>query len=258
MPKQTLLGLPPIQQKILKQLSDNNNYKITTLSKILKYPRTSVEYNLRKLKNNHLVSQLKINNHKEWIINKREDAVKKTSTFLSLFNSKNPQIINVDNITIEVYKSKEELENVYKIISKLSISHRIFAIQGNQSAIKQFSKFSKQYLKDIHNQQRKNKIVIEGVTSQGAWDNFKKQDTDIIQSHFGRPTILYLVPDELIDFDLDVIFVHDDLYLIQTGEETITCIKSNSLTNALLNIFKIYKKIGIRIDINEFIKQKKL
>jgi hypothetical protein len=170
-------------------------------------------------------------------------------------NNKTSKTISCEGISIELSRTREELENRYFEISSALNSSHIFAIQGHQSAIKQFDDFSLDFFKKIHQQQKKNKIILEGVTSQGAWNNLNNQTGELIRSHFGRATILYVVPDNLINFDLDIIFANKTLYFMNPRQGTCICIKNQSLYNALMKFLEIYKIFGKKIDLNAHIKE---
>ena len=137
----------------------------------------------------------------------------------------------------------------------LSKAERVVFIQGNQSAEKQLNVLNKQYIGEFHKRFKRSGIIMEGINGERLLKLFKTIDLPFLKSHFGRLIIESLLPDEYMDFDLDIMVMRDTIVSIDVGAELVVIIRYPKFVKALNKIVKFLQGGAQKTDINSYIKR---
>ena len=106
-------------------------------------------------------------------------------------------------------------------------------------------------MKGLHEQVRKQKIVIEGIIAESVFELFGKMSLEQLRSHVGRLTIVHVLPDELIDFSFDVFVSGQKVLLVDYGKERLVRIEDPGLSKVFESLFLLAEQQGKRIDLNK-------
>ncbi|TAN58355.1 hypothetical protein EPN15_01330 [Patescibacteria group bacterium] len=252
-----ILGLSKKEATIFFELGTCVHITATDLAKKIKIPRTTTLFLLHKLQERGLAEKIPVKNHKEWGLTSREELIKKLRKTIRAFEASHNILGGIaDNeIGIEVYQGKNNIKQAYRQILQVGVNDRIYAIQGNKSAALSLEKLEKEYFFDLHKQTKDKKVIIEGVISESTLRLFQKLNINELHSHLDRLIIAYIIPDEYINFDMDIIFFGNLLFLINMEKEIVLFIKNEAIVSAFKGMLLLAQSAGRKIDLNSHIKK---
>ena len=111
------------------------------------------------------------------------------------------------------------------------------------------------FMYHFHDEVRRRKIIIEGVVAESVLDLFKKMNEGQLLSHLDRMTIAYVLPDELINFPLDIFIFRDRVLLVDYESERLVRIDDGALAQVFKSLFYIAKQYGKKVDLNKYIRE---
>ena len=251
-----LLGLTKQELAVLNVLEVEKSVLVTKAAEVSGLPRTTVGFLLKKLKQRGLVEQIKVEQHKEWRIRSPEEISKKLQQICFKFNNTKNVLGNIasQNIEITAYSGHKNLKKAYGSMLVAGKNNRVFVIQGSLSAKASLKTIDWDCITNLHKDFRQNRIVMEGLMNNKTFKLFKKFSALQIKSHLDRLVVLYVIPDEYLDFELDVIFFADKIYFIDVMDEKIIFIKNKRLVKAFKNLFYLAESFGKKVDLNNYLK----
>lgn len=235
------LVLNVLQQATLAQ-------KISKIAIQAKLPQSTTSFILKKLEKRKLATRIKHNNHFRWKYRKNLDVVEKGDEE------------SFKNTFINVIAGMQDIMKEFLKILELASGERLYSIQGAGISEVILKKIDIKFLSFFHNAVKQQKIIIEGVVSQSVLKLFDKMNVGQISSHLDRLTIVYVLPDELINFPLDIFIFRDHILLVDYETERLVHIEDSALAmtyKALFNIAETYgKKIDLNLYLNKLLKTK--
>lgn len=252
-----LLALSKKEDKILAFLAGIPHSKVTDIALETKMPRTTVHFLLKKLSKRGLVERIAVNGHYEWKFLSKTEFSKKLRKLLSGFESKTDILGGIEGqgVGVEVYSGKERIKEIYKNILKVGSNERVYIIQGNKSAKRALEKIEKEYFFDFHKAFKKKDVIMEGVIGESTLDLFKKLTIKELESHADRLIITHIVPDQFVNFDIDIIIYGNYVFITNLEEENTIFIKNISITQALKSLLAFMQANSRKIDLNAYIKK---
>ena len=260
-----ILDLTLAESKVLQGLVGYRALSVSELSRKIKVARTTVDAALRRLSGRKLVRRVVrhgTGNVRLWKVSRPEKIAMELKEVAAPFEKKleRPQSheivggIDTHEIGITAFRGKKQILNAYEQMLRLSKTERVVFIQGNQSAEKQLHSLSKQYIGEFHKRFKRSGIIMEGINGKRLLQFFKEIDIPFLKSHFGRLIIESLLPDEYMDFDLDIMVMRDTVVSIDIGSELVVVIRYPKFVKALNGITKFLQDSAQRTDINLYIK----
>ena len=252
-----VLGLSKREALIFSALRTREHITVSDLAEKIKIPRTTTSFLLNKLKKRKLAEKISVKNHTEWRLVPREELTKKFRKILRAFET-NADILGGiagDEIEIEACQGRNNIKRAYRRMLSAGINDRVYAIQGNKSAALSLEKLRKEYFFDLHKETKNKKLIIEGVISESTLQLFQKLGIKELRSHLDRLVIAYIIPDEYIDFDMDIIFFGNLLFLINMEKEIVLFIKNETIVSAFKGMLLLAQNAGRKIDLNSYIKK---
>jgi len=261
-----VLDLTPAESKVLQGLIKYGTISVSKLSRKIKVARTTTDAALRRLNKRKLVRRVAdtgIGNVRLWKISHPEKIKTELKEAVVPFEKENivprkSEIvggIDAHEIGIAVFRGKKQILNAYEQMLSLSKAERVVFIQGNQSAEKQLNVLNKQYIGEFHKRFKRSGIIMEGINGERLLELFKTIDLPFLKSHFGRLIIESLLPDEYMDFDLDIMVMRDTIVSIDVGAELVVIIRYPKFVKALNKIVKFLQGGAQKTDINSYIKR---
>lgn len=261
-----VLDLTPAESKVLQGLVKYGTTSISGLSRKIKVARTTVDAALRRLNERKLVRRVVgqgIGNVRLWKLSRAEKIKAELKEAVIPFEKESNTLktqeivggVDAHEIGIAVFRGKKQILNAYEQMLSLSKAERVVFIQGNQSAEKQLNVLNKQYIGGFHKKFKKSGIIMEGINGERLLQFFKTIDLPFLKSHFGRLIIESLLPDEYMDFDLDIMVMRDTVVSIDVGAELVVIIRYPKFVKALNKIVKFLQGGAQKTDINSYIKR---
>lgn len=251
------LGLSDKDQSVLRCLSEKKTETVTGIAGVIGMPRTTVEFLLRGLNERGFVERVRVKGHKEWRRVKIEKLTQRVRDVLRGLEKvgKIAGSIESRDIGIEVYMGLSNIKKVYERMLTLSRGGRVYVLQGNRSVELQLKKIDKQYLFGFHQRIKKRRIVIEGIIGESALQLFDKMENDELESHAGRLVVAYVVPDDFVDFDIDVILLREVVLLVDMVSEHVVVIRNQSIVGVLHSMFEAVQEQARSVNLNEYIQK---
>jgi len=250
------LNISAKEAKILKTLAPLNSAQITNLANETKIPRTSVEFYLKKLNKRGLVEKIKIKNHNEW---RKTDDQKLLSQFRDIINnldfySEVVGKIEDKSIVIEIFRSNKKIIEAVSKLLKLNPAYRIYYIQCANSPKYQLTKIPKEFVFEFHKKLKKSGIIMDVIAAESILPFFNKLSVKELKSHLDRKMVNYLITDEYIDFDADIIMHNDLIIILNYHDESVIFIKNKLISNIFSSLFEFMQNFAKKIDLNKHIK----
>ncbi len=225
---------------ILQQLT--MPYKISRIAKQAELAQSTTSFILRKLEQRKLVNKVKYCNHFRWKYRKNLDIIENCS------------LESFQNSFINVISGMSEITKTFMKILDLTSSERLLSIQGAGISKNILKKIDAKFLSFFHNTVKKRKIIIEGIIAKSVLSLFDKMPIWQISTHIDRLTIVYVLPDEFMDFPLDIFIFRDDILLVDYETERLVHIQDSALSQTFKALFLIAKEYSKKIDLNLFLK----
>lgn len=252
------LGLSDDERKIIDALSDAKSAKVTDLARTTKIPRTTVFFLLNKMKRRGLAERVTVKRHKEWKTVSSADIANRLREALRAFEKQSGMagMATGDDAGIELFQGRQNIREAYHKIFQASKNDRVYAIQGNMSARLSLQKIEKEYFFDFHRQFKKRDVILEGIIGKSALRLFHEElGLEELRSHLGRLVVAYVVPDEYVNFDMDVLFFGRFVLLINFEKESVMVIKNEFMVRMLRGLLMALQASGTKIDLNSYIKR---
>lgn len=237
-PLSPLLGLTKREGVILSYLSRVEKERVSTIARVVDLPRTTVHFLLKKLESRTLVVRRRIGKHYEWALGSP------VTPFGEL--SKN---------FVRVVQGVKNFKEIYRSFASLGNGERLFVFQGTLSAERALTHLSNDFFSSIHTALKKRRIIIEGVTGESTLALFQKLPTELLESHWGRATIVYTIPDEYARIDADIFSVKNRLYIFNFEQEFALIVENPAITEAVYSLIMLATHTGTRVDLNGYIKE---
>lgn len=212
---------------------------MSAIARETRIPRTTVHFLLGKLQKRKLVRECKVRGHYEWELD---------TTSSSILNALNSDVVTIQH-------GLRNFEKLYESFAHLSEGEPLFALQGNQSArtvLKHMQK-SNDFLLKIHKSVKRRKVIVKGIMGENTLDLFKKLDTKSLKSHWGRATIVHIIPDKYALFNADVYSIKNKLYLFNHTDELVIIISDKITASAVHALLTFMLDHSERINLNDHI-----
>jgi len=250
----SFLELQPEEIKIIQALNGGKSLTPTALSRQAGVKRTTVNFLLNKLLERGIIKKTKIGGHFEWRLADENHLAEKINSLYGFFNlTLSKALINLPDIGVEVFKSQAAILDAYRQSLKTNKNSRVYAIQGNKS-VKAQKSLSSDYLNDIQNQFKQKKIIIEGIAGESSLEYFNDLPLYLLKTYENRLTVMYLISDGLIDFDMDILILDKEVILINFEKKIVVKIKNDSIRLALKALYETMKFSAQKIDLNNYLK----
>lgn len=248
----SLFGLSPQEKKVLNLLAPSKKpLTATAISSLVKEPRTTINFYLRKLSLKGWVKRTKISKYPYplWYLSEKSEI--KNSIFDSLSTMGVPLDTLATTTTREGY---EQVIAAYEKILEVGKTERVIVIQGSIAPSAALLNLPTEFIERIHSTQKQKRIILEGVTSNKGLSVFKNMSLRELKSHHGRLTVVHIIPDEYLNFDAEIFLFHHKAIIIQPSSSRALIIDDENTTQALNMLFNFIKEHAEKIDLNAYIK----
>ncbi|OHA59911.1 MAG: hypothetical protein A2589_02625 [Candidatus Vogelbacteria bacterium RIFOXYD1_FULL_46_19] len=249
----SLFGLSTQEKKIVNLLNKSRvGLTATKIGVLVAEPRTTVNFYLNKLSDRGWVDKIKTTKSRYplWFLKERNEIKNSLSGFFSSVGITLPGLT-----TLASKEGYEQVRTAYEKIIEVGKAERVFVVQGSRAPFAALKKLPTEFIERIHVAQKQKPIILEGITSRKSLSVFEKMSLRELKSHYGRLTIVYLVPDEYMDFDTEFYIFHDNVIIIQPITEKAYIIKDEVLVKTLKMIVEFMKQYSEKIDVNSYIKK---
>ena len=252
-----ILNLGSKEAAILDVLKVVNSAKVTLIAQKTLIPRTTVEFLLKNLQKRGFVDKIKIANHYEWQKISDDNLAGQFRYLINNLDFYSEVIGKIEDksLVIDVFRGEKKIIEVAKQILKFKIHERVYYIQSAFSAQYQIAHFAEEFYLNFQAELKKSGIIMEVIAAEGILPYFKQLSKKGLESHLGRPIITYLVPDQYVNFEADIIIHQNKVIIINYEDESISIVKNKLVAVIMMNLFELIKVHSRKIDLNEYIKE---
>ena len=247
-----IFGLVEQEKKILNLLLHSKNDLIATdICEKISEPRTTVNFHLRKLLAKGWVVRLKKPGfpYPLWRLVEKNNIKNSANNFFTQLGISPAALAT--SIPKEGY---EQILTAYEKILEVGKEERVFIIQGSRAPEEALNRLSVEFVEKMHAIQKQKPIILEGITSQKGLAVFEKMNHRELQSHYGRLTVVYVLPDEFLDFDEEIYIFQKSLVIIQLGAGRSFVIEDETTARVFRMLIEFIKPHTNKINLNAYIK----
>lgn len=256
-----LLGLTSLECSILEYLSEAMS--IQQVASGTGFSRTGIGYALDSLKEKGFVQQIRYGKRHLYISITKDDLARKIQDVadeLVLSGSvlKGVRIKTSKRDEFIIHLGTEEILPAYKRIASMNKNERIKAIQHHRSWVELTNRITPEQLRDFNDNIIKNKIILDGMLNESAYQSYKKEIAENPQKHKDNVTSLkgrmadYTVfSDNYFNVDVEMWMFKNTTLIINWKEEVAVEIINENITLFLRDMFEFVKMGGKKIDHNK-------
>ncbi len=256
------LGLTKKESEILLSLYVLKKTTVAGLARESKMPRTTIYTALASLLEKQMVMRVKIGKRELW------EAI----TPQRLLAMQQEQVVNLKAIipdlekltripeatkksTVVQYKGTRGLQRVYDMILDLGKGERALGFEGGRSSEKKMSIFPEEYSRSWQADIKRKGIILESVVSEKLLDVIKSATPEMLKAAHGRAAITYVLPDDVMDFQSDILVFGHHVAIITPKSLTAVVITDYVTSIAFRHLIHAVCTTGEKIDLNTYISQ---
>lgn len=227
------LKLSSVEERIIARL-ERSPYILTAsgLALELHLPRRTVGYNLISLRNRGLAQRDSSNRYPEWS--------------LAALEARESSVAETYSGTAEIQKK------IWSLLQAPGLT-RYYTIQGTASIRDQFRLYDSEFARSVHRFVKKRKIIIEGVISNSGLSEMDRMNIDQLRSHKDRLTVVYVLADEILNFEHDFYIFDSKLCLVNYRKQSLVVINDAAISSGVYSLLRMAILYGKKINLNDHI-----
>ncbi len=256
------LGLTQKETETLLALYSLKKTTVAELARNSGVPRTTIYTALSKLQEKQMVMRVKVGKRELWEavtpqrllaikreqVNKLHDLVPSLEQLVAL-----PEV--AEKSTVIQYKGMRGLQHVYDMILELTKGERVLGFEGGRSSEKKTHQLPLEYSRAWQAEVKRKGIILEVAVSEKLLDLIKMSETEMREAALGRLTITYILPDEIMNFDSDILVFRHHVAIITPKNLSAVVITDYTTSIAFKQLIETACMMGKKVDLNAFIKQ---
>ncbi len=248
-----LLEFSPQEKKILNLLAENQKgLTATAISTLVKEPRTTVNFYLKRLAEMGWARKIKQTGYPYplWYLVEKNEIKNTVSGFFASLG------INADTtITTTATNGYEQVLEAYEKILAAGKTERVFVIQGRQAPEAALKILPIEFVEKMHAGHKHKEIILEGIASEKSMAMFEQMSVRELRSHYGRLAVVYLIPDQYLNFDAEIFVFQDNIIIIQPAAKKALIIRDQNTAHALRLLISFIEIHAQKINVNEYIQE---
>lgn len=236
------VGLDPTDFKIIDRLRTLQQSTIKPLAESLSLPRTTVSFRLQKLIKREWVQKIAVGNHAEYQISPQSYEI--------LFEGESDS----DEFKVQTFRG---IKNIWKAFEPILYEHggkRGYFLETPQSWQQVNSKFEQEYITHINTVAKQTGYLSEGISPESVKNFLRTLETPVLQSLYGQTSVIYTVPDELLQNQHAFVIFSPYVYIADLENEQMVRIKNKYLSQTFIELIKSLQLLGKRFNINDEIR----
>lgn len=229
-------GLDKIDTVVLRYLHKHQEQTPSQLAVALNLPRTTIAFRLQKLRERDFSEFEKIRNLTKW---------KLTTKGIQIFLKENKELEEVTLI-----KGMENIDGLIKSLADDYRLNRVYLFEPSVQTKYFVEKVNQEEFFQTNNLIKSHDIIVEAIIGEKTIEYAKFLNKEARKSMFGRPTIAYQLPDDVLNFKNIILCFDVDTYLIDYKGEKVVHIHNKEVTESYRSIFEHYKLHSKRVDLN--------
>lgn len=239
------LGLNQREITVYTTLTVFGKLSITKLAGRSRLPRTTVDAIVRRLAERGFVKKVRVGKRFLWEAQDLTKLKSKTNVAFEAIQSQidphfaGPVIESIDagTVGIRVFHGKHQIQEAYRsnIVRPM---HKIQIIDGS-AFVKHYSDNLYDRTKEISYMEaiRDKELFVEGIIPESQVEVFHKIDSDHLQVVSERLMVVHTVPDQLVQFSLQICILDDMVVILNPEEYNVILIKNKGIVASYASYF---------------------
>lgn len=253
-------GLNQKESNVLLALYILKKATVAGVARQSELPRTTIYTALAKLLDKQMVMRAQVGKRELWeaVTPKRLLAIKQEQ--INQLKSIVPELEQlatlpevVEKSTVVQYKGARGLQRVYDMILELGKGERVLGFEGGRSSEKKMNVLPEEYSQTWHTAVKCKGIILECAVSEKLLDVVKKVTSEMREAARGRATITYVLPDEVMNFDSDILVFGHQVAIITPKNLSAVVITDYMTSIAFKQLIKTACMMGKKVDLNAVI-----
>ncbi|OGZ08694.1 MAG: hypothetical protein A3D65_01290 [Candidatus Lloydbacteria bacterium RIFCSPHIGHO2_02_FULL_50_13] len=257
------IGLSEKEARILLSLFEKGSMTVSDLARVVSLPRTTVAFVLDELKVRGYAERVKVRGHFEWeaveISTIVDDATARFRSFENEIPLLREMVKTQDcgrNFSVRAYTTETGMVKAYNLIIELHRGDRVYYFEGRSSVEAKF-RFSEEVHIRWQEAASRSGVIMESLDSEKMLDSlWKTKSEKFWRSHLDRKLIMYLLPDEIMNFACDICVFGKTVMLFTPAQDTAIIIESRELSEALQKLFQGLKTLGRKTNFADEIRKR--
>lgn len=152
------------------------------------------------------------------------------------------------------HKGVLSIAQLYEKMFRLHAFQRIQVIQSVKSWKQALEKVPLKLLNTLNAGIKQNRIILEAIVSSSIAELSKSQKISWKQNMEGRTTGVTLVPDEMLNFDAEVLIFSDTVLITNWKKETCHVLEGADMVRLFVTLFGSLQGLGKHFDSNAFLR----
>jgi hypothetical protein len=260
-----ILSLTETETNILNALDDLKS--VQQIAKDRRVSRTGINYALKSLIRRGFINYRIIGKRRLYTAISHNQLIEKLKQALDQVeirntNKKGVRVKTSQENEFIIHVGAREIIPAYKRIALENKNERVQAIQHHKSWQELINKISPRQLVEFNQAIIKNKIVLDGMLNESAYQSYKNElkmapdkNASAIKSLEGRMADYTVFPDTFFNHDAEIWIFKNTTIIINWKEEVAIEITNANMTWFLKDMFEFVKASGKKLDHNQAMKE---
>lgn len=247
------LGLSDNEKEIIEVLKKQDSLRPIEIARSCPVSRTTINYNLKKLAERGIVQRVEIEGHSEWKAVDTKQIENKIDLLYDFFADVDRQYTKTtlpQKAGITGSAGIEALKDAYEESTSLNKGQRVYIIEGNNLE-NQIENFGNDYLIELQKKYQDSGVILEGVVGKSTLESFKNLKPELLQQYKNRLTVVYVVDDKFIDFDMHIIIYPTKVKFINHEQKLVLDVDNDFFRQSMMGCYKAMKAIGDKVLVNK-------
>lgn len=254
------LGITKKEGEILLALYVTKRSTVAELARQSKMPRTTIYTALTSLFEKQIVIRAKVGKRELWeavspkqLLAMKQEHITSLKAIIPDLEALTTAIEITEKSTIIQYKGLRGLQKVYDMILGLGKGERVLGFEGGCSSVDKMKILPRAYSRTWQAEVKRKGIVLEVVVSDSLLDVIKNASLEMLDATKGRASIAYTLPDDVMNFQSDILVFGHHVAIISPKQLTAVVITDYVASIAFKQLISIACVVGKKIDLNAYI-----
>ena len=258
----TIPGLSPNLQKTYTTLLTLGVSSVNTIASALHQPRSSVLLHIHTLEKMGLAQQSLVGKRYFWkaanptaLLDIAQQQLREMRAVIPALQLLKKSRDRHDDLLPDMtfYKSQQGIKHIYEDIVRLRKGEKVYSFEGTQSVAAKSKKLTREYIVRWQRAFKQRGIIFESCIGQGAMDILLREHKDVVAAHVGRPVVMRVLPDEVMNTDIDLIVYGKITAFVDIQRDIAIVVHDVRIARTMRAIFSALALVGQQINVDRMI-----
>jgi len=251
------LGLTRNETEVLFSLYALGRATVAAIARQSKMPRATIYTSLAKLLDRKMVLRARAGKRELWeaiaprhLLALENEQVARLKSVLPNLEKLAVVPDATEPSAVVQYKGSRGLQRVYDMILELGRGERVLGFEGGRSSENKMNILPHAYSEAWQKTVKRKGIILEIAIGEKILGVIRAASREMLEAAFGRASVTYLLPDEAMDSDSDILVFGQRVAVITPRQKTAVDITSPTTSAAFRQLMRASFMTGEKIDRN--------